>query len=287
MSRNQLRRAFTLVELLVVIAIIGILIGLLLPAVQNVREAARRTSCMNNIRQVALAVHMFEEAHSIFPDGGTDWFSPRSRINGTGIVMAPNQSWGFLYQIASFIEQDNLYDHIDDNFIRKTPVAMYFCPTRRQPTVKGGIRAVNDYVGNGGLRGTDGISGWGDGKLGGAIIRAGYGPEITFASFQDGTTHAILAGEKAVHPTHYQTFACADNEGWTSGWDWDIIRWGSRVPIKDREAHNCEDRFGSAHPTGTVFVFADGSTDFISDNVDAQVFSNSCHIFDGSKDQLN
>jgi len=287
MHRSLTRRAFTLVELLVVIAIIGILIGMLLPAVQQVREAARRSTCMNNIRQVALAVHNFEGAHKILPDGGKDWFSPRSRVGGTGIANAPNQNWGFLYQIASYVEQENLYLHHDDNFIRKTPVNLYFCPTRRQATVKGGIRAVNDYVGNGGHRGTDGISGWGDGKYGGAIIRAGFGPEITFASFQDGTSHSILVGEKAVNPSHYQSFACSDNEGWTSGWDWDIIRWGSRRPIKDREAGNCEDRFGSAHPTGTVFAFADGSTDFISDNVDELLFTNSCHIFDGSEYQFN
>ena len=101
------RQGFTLVELLVVIAIIGILIGMLLPAVQQVREAARRTDCMNRMRQLGLACHNFESAHMAFPSAGgvvNQWFAEQNRpLRGF-----ENCSW--MYQILPFIEQNALYE---------------------------------------------------------------------------------------------------------------------------------------------------------------------------------
>ena len=105
MRNNRLKyRAFTLVELLVVIAIIGILVGLLLPAVQAVRAAARRTQCQNNLRQVGLAILNYESAHMKFPPG-QEW---------TNIVGQPDRlDYSWMARILPHIEQGNVYDDID------------------------------------------------------------------------------------------------------------------------------------------------------------------------------
>src|SRR5438132_6404215 len=103
------RIGFTLVELLVVIAIIGVLIALLLPAVQKVREAANRTQCANNLKQIGLAVHNFHDTYGVFPTQGGWWYTGPS-YDSTGVAYGykyQTAGWGF--QILPFIEQDNLY----------------------------------------------------------------------------------------------------------------------------------------------------------------------------------
>jgi len=110
MTYSERRRGFTLVELLVVIAIIGILIGMLLPAVQQVREAARRTQCMNNMRQIALACLNYESAHMKFPTGGLLDPLPGQTLPG----VAP-QRMGLLVPILPFIEANNVADLIEPN----------------------------------------------------------------------------------------------------------------------------------------------------------------------------
>lgn len=95
------KRAFTLVELLVVIAIIGILIGMLLPAVQRVRESARRTRCSNNLHQIVLALHNYETANRCFPPG---WIGDETRFT---------KGWAWTSQILAFLDQQNLKDEIN------------------------------------------------------------------------------------------------------------------------------------------------------------------------------
>jgi prepilin-type N-terminal cleavage/methylation domain-containing protein/prepilin-type processing-associated H-X9-DG protein len=284
---NGLRkRGFTLVELLVVIAIIGILIGMLLPAVQQVREAARRTACSNNLKQIGIAVHDYESSLQLFPDGGKNWWGGRNK-QGNVPRMAPDQTWGWLYQILPYIEQNNLYEEPDDAIVRRTPVPAYFCPSRRPPTVLGGSRATNDYAGNGGLRlNGGGLGGWGDGLNGGVIVRGGAAPKVDFGSITDGSSNTILAGEKAVNPLDYERFSTADNEGYTCGWDWDIIRWGDLLPCSDREAIGADRRFGSAHSGGVNMVFVDGSVHFIRRNVDLDVYQNAIQRDDGSASNI-
>ena len=109
-SRRPARAGFTLIELLVVIAIIAILIGLLLPAVQKVREAAARAQCQNNLKQIGLAVHNYHDSYNHFPtNGGTT--NGLARANGalTGPRSSPWQGSGVLLQILPFLEQSNVY----------------------------------------------------------------------------------------------------------------------------------------------------------------------------------
>src|SRR5213083_896811 len=104
--RNPRHRGFTLIELLVVIAIIAVLIALLLPAVQQAREAARRTQCKNNLMQLGLALHNYEMAYELLPPGS---------INPTGPIRNESKGYhmGWMVQILPYIDQGNVFDHFD------------------------------------------------------------------------------------------------------------------------------------------------------------------------------
>jgi prepilin-type N-terminal cleavage/methylation domain-containing protein/prepilin-type processing-associated H-X9-DG protein len=173
MLRRLRQQAFTLVELLVVIAIIAILIGLLLPAVQKVREAANRMSCTNNLKQMALAVHNHESTYSYLPTAGeaNNYNWNRTLLGGLPAT-GPGQSWGWAYQILPFMEQDNLWRYVEPNstdptqsnfqgdyFVLDGIPKNYNCPSRRSRIANqdpfpwnGAPVLVNsiDYAGNGG-----------------------------------------------------------------------------------------------------------------------------------------
>lgn len=126
------RPAFTLVELLVVIAIIGILVALLLPAVQSAREAARRSQCQNKLKQIGLALQNFVDARQTFPTGGDGIFPDLKDYVTGGKPNGPEKqgiSWG--YQILPYLEENALFDITDTATLQSTSVSLYVCPSRR------------------------------------------------------------------------------------------------------------------------------------------------------------
>src|SRR5438309_1076204 len=144
--RGRSLRGFTLIELLVVVAIIAILMGLLLPAVQKVREAANRVQCANNLKQIGLAIHNHASSRGYLPGGGYYHLSVRSWLDPTGKTEpanGPKQEWGWGYQLLPYIEQDNLWRTpytlpgqaagSGDALVMSTPIPIFYCPTRRQP----------------------------------------------------------------------------------------------------------------------------------------------------------
>src|SRR5713101_11636 len=270
MIRRICGRAFTLIELLVVIAIIGVLIALLLPAVQKVREAANRVSCSNNLKQMALAVHNHHDVFKSMPTAGEpNYYNWNRTLKGTVPASGAQQSWGWMYQILPFVEQDNLWRYFEpdtntadlqfqgDYFILAHPPSIYNCPSRRP----GGVLSTDpfpwnnvpvqvvatDYAGNGGTfslgwdNQTDGTNNTGTfNGVQHALDPTGMfliptvikGKALRFADITDGLSNTMLLGEKAVNKTTYQSntdSAWGDDEGYAIGLAWDNIRY-SRTP---------------------------------------------------------
>ncbi len=313
-------RGFTLVELLVVITIIGILIALLLPAVQAAREAARSMQCSNNVKQLSLGVHLHEQAHGIFPDGGeTQWAAPDERMvvsdlgdrsSGTSPTVAPRQNWSWLYQITPFMEQESLWAMSSIRTIVKTPISFACCPSRFGPRILDypetgftGYRFMTDYAGNAGVD-TTGSNGWGmmGNGLDAAITRrpngtSERGSSVRVADITDGTSNTLLVGEKCLNVGLTSQHQTDDDSGWTDGWDWDTIRWGYIPPHADWDngdsnaAENgyadLHSAFGSSHNGFFNAGLCDGSVRSISFNVSLETFEklssrNDGQILDGS-----
>jgi len=272
-----LRHAFTLVELLVVISIIGVLIGLLLPAVQASREAARRAQCTNNLKQIGLAFENHHGAHKVYPSGGWEWFHPPTYENNRPLSGEEQRAgWGF--QILPYIEASNVWESGPVKAVG-TPLPTYFCPSRRgpqvfvredkfRPPIQGGQinYAMCDYAA--GNREKTGI------------VRQ-FDP-IGLREVTDGASNTLVAADKRMNLAHLGEPQDDDNEGYSVGWNEDTIRRTSRSPAPDHTGDGDGGKiFGSSHPGGINATFADGSVRQIAFRIDKDVFESIGDISDG------
>jgi prepilin-type N-terminal cleavage/methylation domain-containing protein len=254
------RTGFTLIELLVVIAIIAVLIALLLPAVQQAREAARRTTCKNQLKQLGLALHNYHDSHSTFPPGFVNApIAPgdnRNAINAFVFLM-PFYDQGALYNQWDF----NLTQLSPENAVpNSTPVALLFCPTRRAP-LNAGLSFSNS------ARGDYALSA-GTGHVGANTVETRVGMfhanNLTrIADVKDGTSVTIAMGEKRI------TESTADADGPQYRLGWHSIRNMQSPMNRDvlTQWSNDDCNFGSDHTGGAHFLFADGAVHFVSENI--------------------
>jgi prepilin-type N-terminal cleavage/methylation domain-containing protein len=253
MRRSPLQRrvsAFTLIELLVVIAIIAILIGLLLPAVQKVREAAARSKCQNNLKQIGIAVQGYHDAYGSLPGGGSN----------TGNW----QDWCGQFQILPYMEQGNLYNLcINYNFTAQTgvPIKMYLCPSRgRSPGWASNGGNSPGYKGSFTDYAINFVSFTSSGQWNGTSGGANTGITLQVVTNMNGTSMTPWAGEKSIDPGMYGNTS-------SSNWDECIYAGGyggecrsSNTIVQDRAGNGGNNNYwGSPHPSGAQFVFLDGT----------------------------
>ena len=294
------RAAFTLIELLVVIAIIAVLIGLLLPAVQKVREAAARMSCQNNLKQLGLAMHGYHDANNKLPPGGGNDEPP------FGTSAAGTNSYGSSWKvyILPHVEQDNI--HRQWRFTNKSgtdnptnmalthnlTIKVYRCPSSPLPeryTVSNNAGALQMFTSYTGVSGSSIDAGAYD-TMSGRISNGGmlFGlSKVTLLSVTDGTSNTALVAEQSDHlrdaanqpvPGAAGAITTQGPAGWTRGTflgsysgnctttRWDINRRG----LGNTGSNGTDDQFGlnvpwsSGHSGGCNVVLADGSVRFLS-----------------------
>lgn len=281
---SLVRPGFTLVELLVVIAIIGILMGLLLPAVQQVREAARRTECSNNLRQIGIALHLNHDTLRYFPSGGWNFSDPPIYVGNVPAVGAKQKAgWGF--PILPYIEAINVYRSGAVTAIA-TPNPVFFCPSRRSPQV---VELPDNYVPPLGLSTvTHALCDFAASNREGTGAIRRFEPN-RIRDILDGTSNTLIVGEKRMNLATLGQPQDDDNEGYTAGWNEDTIRSTDLPPATDYLADigDGEKLFGSSHPGTVNMVFVDGSVHALAYFIDAETFANLGNRKDGQSINLD
>jgi prepilin-type N-terminal cleavage/methylation domain-containing protein len=292
------RRGFTLIELLVVIAIIAILIALLVPAVQKVRDAAARAQCSNNIKQMALACHNHHDAHKILPTGGWGW----NWIGDANRGVTKTQPGGWIFNILPFVEQKQIYQLATSNAgtqqLAITPLPLFNCPSRRNG---GPYPGASTYFNYGGFvtsyqaradyaaccgdnapdeifggpssyaQGDNPTYGWpGVGNFNGVIYQRS---ELRMVDIIRGTSNTCLIGEKYLNPDRYwDSSDGGNNECMYVGFDNDISRTTDYPPMQDRRGVSSTFAFGGPHAGGFVMAMSDASVQIINYDIAPAVF---------------
>lgn len=304
MLRNHVRTAFTLIELLVVIAIIAVLIALLLPAIQAAREAARRSQCLNNLRQLGMAVHQYHEALGVFPPGLANWPGSPPRSNSVYAFLLPYLDQGTLDGQWNF---DNPRDNVARG-VTETQLQVLLCPSDVM------ANTLAEFAGSGGV-----IERYAKTSYGGNGGYLAYSPpqfpppltplnpltedgcffinsKVKIRDISDGTSKTLLFGERSHFDLAYDDVANDPDNSYDAisykGW-WapsgnpffgigDVTlgtvatinyQHPAGVPIDDNLSELRVNAYGSMHAGGAQFTMADGSARFIADTIDRALWN--------------
>ncbi len=285
--RNR-HRAFTLIELLVVISIIGLLIALLLPAVQSAREAGRRAQCVNNLKQLGVALHAYEGTHQTFPPGYVSNFKPDGTDTGPG--------WGWASMLLPQMEQKPLFDTINFNLpiegpanltCRVTTISSFLCPSDTvKPTWWAMVRDISGIptqrICEVAPSNVVGVFGTSDPGINGDGIFF-RNSRVALGSITDGLSNTLAVGERS-HQLGEATWTGsvtnavlfpADNDGVgyprpEDGPGMILGHAGGRLGPGDPNGE--VNQFHSRHPGGVNFLFADGHVGFLKTSMPYKTF---------------
>jgi prepilin-type N-terminal cleavage/methylation domain-containing protein/prepilin-type processing-associated H-X9-DG protein len=290
--RRHTRAGFTLLELLVVIAIIGVLIGMLLPAVQRARESAARAQCLNNLRQLALAVHHYHDSQHYLPYDSFD-----------GPHGSNTKAWSWLARLLAYVEQGNLYRraNITQNTLYESrdavaaQIPVLLCPSdgfsAQGPRADAADLGLGKYLPHilAGQTNYKGVSGanwaWGDSRwrnigTNGSLDGLRYGDGLFYrwdwtekkrlTAVTDGLSNTFMIGEALPEKTIWCCWAYANGAVGTCAIAPNATA-EDGTPFSPHDWHNTY-AFSSRHPGGLQFALADGSARFISDRLDLAIY---------------